>query len=408
MKPAFFIAKRLFTGSRKGLSGGVTRIAVLSVAIGVAVMIASVAIVIGFKQQIRDKVIGFAAHIQIESLDNTSSWEVRPIDPKPELLGSLKEIEGILHTQGVANKAGIIKTDDQIQGIVLKGVGTDYNWSYFEDKIVAGRLVSYTDAERSEDVLVSRILATRLFLEVGDRLRVWFIGSDDAQIRGRNFHIAGIYETGLTEFDERFIFGHIGHVQRLNGWSTDQIGHIELQISDINKLNALTNKVYYALPYNLVAYNARESYPHIFDWLDLQDMNVVVIIVLMLLVAGITMISTLLIIILERTSMIGILKALGSTNKLVRNIFLWHAFAILVRGLVWGNVIGIGFCILQGATGLIKLPSESYYLSEVPIYLNGLHILLINAGTIAIWFIMMLIPTAVISRITPVKAIRYA
>lgn len=408
MKPAFFIAKRLFTGSRKGLSGGVTGIAVLSVAIGVSVMIASVAIMIGFKQQIRDKVIGFSAHIQIESLDNTSSWEVRPIDPEPALLRSLQEIEGVVHTQAVANKAGIIKTDEQIQGIVLKGVGPDYDWSYFEDKIVAGRLVRFTDAERSEEVLVSRILATKLFLALDDRLRVWFIGSDDTRIRGRNFRIAGIYETGLTEFDERFIFGHIGHVQRLNGWESDQIGHIELQIEDISQLNTLTNKVYFTLPYNLVAYNARESYPHIFDWLDLQDMNVVVIIVLMILVAGITMISTLLIIILERTSMIGILKALGSTNKLVRKIFLWHALAILVRGLVWGNLVGIGFCLLQQTTGILKLPSESYYLSEVPIYLDGLHVMFINAGTIAIWFIMMLIPTAVISRITPVKAIRYA
>lgn len=408
MKPGLFIAKRLFSSSRKGLSGGVTHIAVLSIAIGVAVMIASVAIVIGFKQQIRDKVIGFAAHIQIESLDNNSSWEVRPIHDTPAFLENLKHLSEIEHIQRVANKAGMIKTDDQIQGIILKGVGQDYNWSYMEDKIFAGHLPQYTDAERSEEVMISRILAEKLLLGVDDRLRVWFIGREDARIRGRNFRIAAIYETGLTEFDERFVFGHIGHVQRLNSWQNDQIGHFEVQISNMRKLSEITHEIYYALPYNLVAYNARESYPHIFDWLDLQDMNVIVIIILMILVAGITMISTLLIIILERTSMIGILKALGSTNKLVRHIFLWHALAILVRGLIWGNAMGIGFCLLQLYTGIIKLPADSYYLSEVPIYLNGLHILLINAGTIAVWFLMMLIPTAVISRITPAKAIRYA
>ncbi len=408
MKPHLFIAKRLYASGKQGISGSVVRIAVISVATGLAIMIASVAIVIGFKQEIRDKVIGFAAHIQVENLDNRASWEVNPIDQNPEFTAQLLQIDGVIHVQGVAHKAGIVKTDENIQGVVLKGVGVDYNWEYLEDKIVNGRNVQFTESERSDEVLVSQILASKLLLKAGDDLRVWFVGSDDAQVRGRRFQIAGIYETGLTEFDEMYVFGHIGHVQRLNGWSSEQVGHFELQIDDIARLEEIGNKVYHSIPIHLIAYTARESYPHIFDWLDLQDMNVVVIIILMVLVAGITMISTLLIIILERTSMIGILKALGSDNKLVRHVFLFHALSILLRGMVWGNLIGIGFCLLQQQFGLLKLPSESYYLSEVPIYLNLIHVLLINAATVFVWVIMMLIPTAVISRISPVRAIRFA
>lgn len=408
MKPHLFIAKRLYASGKQGISGSVVRIAVISVATGLAIMIASVAIVIGFKQEIRDKVIGFAAHIQVENLDNRASWEVNPIDQNPEFTAQLLQIDGVIHVQGVAHKAGIVKTDENIQGVVLKGVGVDYNWEYLEDKIVSGRNVQFTESERSDEVLVSQILASKLLLKAGDDLRVWFVGSDDAQVRGRRFQIAGIYETGLTEFDEMYVFGHIGHVQRLNGWSSEQVGHFELQIDDIARLEEIGNKVYHSIPIHLIAYTARESYPHIFDWLDLQDMNVVVIIILMVLVAGITMISTLLIIILERTSMIGILKALGSDNKLVRQVFLFHALSILLRGMVWGNLIGIGFCLLQQQFGLLKLPSESYYLSEVPIYLNLIHVLLINAATVFVWVIMMLIPTAVISRISPVRAIRFA
>jgi lipoprotein-releasing system permease protein len=408
MNLRLFIANRLLATSRSGVSGGIVRIAVISVVIGLAVMIVSVAIVIGFKQQIREKVIGFAAHIQIEALDNTASWEVNPIDRNQDFVPQVLQMDGVQHIQGVANKAGIIKTDEQIQGIVLKGVGADYNWTYLQNKIIAGRMVSFHDTARSNDILISNALASKLVLKAGDDLRVWFISSDDAQVRGRRFTIAGIYETGLTEFDEMFIFGDIGHVQRLNGWSADEVGHFEVQIADINRLDEIGNRIYFSIPINLRAYTARESYPHIFDWLDLQDMNVIVIILLMVLVAGITMVSTLLIIILERTPMIGMLKAMGSNNRLIREIFLMHALSILVRGLIWGNILGIGFCLVQDYTGLLKLPSESYYLSEVPVYLNFVNVLLINLGTILLWFMMMLIPTAIISRITPAKAIRFA
>ncbi len=408
MNLRLFIANRIYSSTRYGLSGGIVRIAVISVAIGIAVMISSVAMVIGFKQQIREKVIGFATHIQIESLENTASWEVKPIERNQQFVVELMQMDGVSHIQGVANKAGIIKTDDQIQGIVLKGVGADYNWSYLDDKIKQGSPVRFQDGERSNEVLISSALAGKLLLKVGDDLRVWFISSEDVQARGRRFTIAGIYETGLTEFDEMYVFGDIGHVQRLNGWKPNEVGHFEVQIDDINKLDQLGDLIYHSIPVNLIAFTASESYPHIFDWLDLQDMNVIVIIILMVLVAGITMISTLLIIILERTSMIGILKALGSSNKLVREIFILHAFAILIRGLIWGNLIGIGFCLVQYYTGFLKLPAESYYLSEVPIYLNIAHVGLINMGTVVLWFLMLIIPTMVISRISPVKAIRFA
>jgi lipoprotein-releasing system permease protein len=408
MKPHLFIANRIFSSSGNGLSMGVVRVAIISVTLGVAIMIASVAIVIGFKQQIREKVIGFAAHIQVENLDNRASWEVNPINRNQDFLTEVLQMDGVTHIQGVANKAGIIKTDEYIQGIVLKGVGPDYNWSYLQDKIVAGQGVVFSDTGRSDEVIISMALANKLKLQVGNDLRVWFVGSDNAQVRGRKFLIKGIYETGLTEFDEMYIFGDIGHVQRLNVWQPSDVGHFEVQIANIDQLSLIGQKIYHSIPINLVAYTARENYPHIFDWLDLQDMNVVVIILLMVLVAGITMISTLLIIILERTQMIGILKAMGSDNKLIRQIFLLHAASILLRGLIWGNLIGIGFCLLQQYTGLLKLPAESYYLSEVPIYLNAIHVLLINLVTAAAWLVMLLIPTAVISRITPLKAIRFS
>ncbi|MBU1010908.1 MAG: ABC transporter permease [Bacteroidetes bacterium] len=407
MRIEAFIARRFFSYSKSSISGIVIRIAVLSVAIGVAVMIAAVSIVIGFKTQIRDKVIGFASHIQIEALDNNASYEVTPVQLDQKLFDLLYGTKGIVHVQGVANKAGIIKTDEQIQGIVLKGVGPDYDWKYMSAKLISGSAINLNDTARSDEVIVSKILADKLMLKTGDDLRVWFVSNDQHQPRGRRFTISGIYETGLTEFDELHIFGDIRQVQRLNQWDSDMVGTVELKLDNLENLVAFGEMIDYQIPADLVAYTARQTYPHIFDWLDLQDMNVVVIIVLMVLVAGITMISTLLIIILERTSMIGVLKAMGAANAMIRRIFLVHSLDILVRGLLIGNAIGIGFCLLQYYGGFLKLPSESYYLSAVPIDLSAINVLLINLGTIFIWFVMLLIPTVVISRIVPSKAIRF-
>jgi lipoprotein-releasing system permease protein len=408
MNLAAYIARRFFLHSKTGVSGVVLNISILSVAIGLAVMIAAISIVIGFKYQIRDKVIGFVSHIQVESLDNNSSYEVNPITFDSSLISRLNTVTGVKHIQGTASKAGIIKTDDHIQGIVLKGVGTDFDWNYMQARILDGRKLLLIDTSRSDEVLVSSNLSKKLFLKTGDDLRVWFIGSDKNQPRGRKFIVVGIYETGLTEFDQMHIFGDIQQVQRLNQWSDNQVGAIEVNLYDLHDLNQAADDIDRKLPIDLAAYTVRQNYPHIFDWLDLQDMNVIVIILLMVMVAGMTMISTLLIIILERTSLIGILKAMGANNLLIRKIFLIHSMDILTRGLIFGNIIGIGFCLLQAQFGFIKLPAESYYLSEVPIYLTFSNVLFINVGTILVWLLMMLIPTIVISRIVPSRAIRFS
>lgn len=408
MRPESFIASRIFSASKENLSASIVRVAILSVAMGLAVMVISVAIVVGFKEQIRDKVIGFVAHIQIEPLNNNASWEITPLNIDQGLMDYLVNTKGIRHVQPVANKAGIIKTEDHIQGVVLKGVGPDYNWSYLEKNVIAGKVPLISDSLRSDEVLISKNIADKLYLKTGDMLRMWFVSAENQQTRGRRFKVTGIYETGLAEFDEVFLFGDIQHVQRLNNWLPNQVGAIEVAVQDIDAMKLIADDLYFKLPAELVASTANENYPHIFDWLQLQDMNVIIIIILMILVSGITMISTLLIIILERTPMIGILKAMGAGNRFIQNIFLINSLSILLKGMLWGNLISISFCLLQLQFGFLKLPADSYYLTEVPIHFNLFHILLINLGSILIWFITLSVPTSIISRIQPSKAIRFS
>jgi lipoprotein-releasing system permease protein len=408
MRPETFIASRLFSASKDNISSTVVRIAILSITLGLSVMIISVAVVVGFKEQIRDKVIGFVTHIQIESLSNNLSWDVSPFSVEKSLIDKLHAIDGIKHVQAVASKAGIIKTEEHIQGVVLKGVGVDYDWSYLSKNIIVGSKPFITDSARTEDVLISKKLANKLNLVVGDPLRMWFVSGESQQTRGRKFLITGIYETGLAEFDDMYIFGDIQHVQRLNNWEADQFDALEVAIYDVNEMNPISEEIYFTLPVNLTASTAKESYPHIFDWLDLQDMNVVIIIFLMVLVSGITMISTLLIIILERTSMIGILKAMGAGNKLIQRIFFINSLALFAKGVFWGNLISLSFCLLQIQFGFLKLPAESYYLSEVPIHLDFFHVFFVNLGAMIIWFLTLFIPTKVISKIQPSRAIRYS
>jgi lipoprotein-releasing system permease protein len=408
MRPETFIASRLFSSGKDNISATVVRIAVLSIALGLAVMVISVAVVVGFKEQIRDKVIGFVAHIQIESLSNNLSWEVTPFTLDDSFIDKLMEINGIKHVQAVASKAGIIKTEDQIQGIVLKGIGVDYDWTYLSVYILEGKKPMISDTGRSEEVLISKKIAEKLDIKIGDPLRMWFVSGENQQTRGRRFLVTGIYETGLVEFDDMYIFGDIQHVQRLNNWQADQFDAVEISIFDVNNMKEIAEEIYFTIPVDLTASTANESYPHIFDWLDLQDMNVIILIILMILVSGITMISTLLIIILERTSMVGILKAMGADNRFIQRVFLINTLALFAKGMFWGNLISIGFCLLQLQYGFLKLPAESYYLSEVPIHFSWVHVLVINAGALAVWFLTLTIPTSVISKIQPSRAIRYS
>ncbi len=371
-------------------------------------MIVSVAIVTGFQSQIRDKVIGFGSHIQINNYDYNVSYEASPVDKNQDFYPYLDTVKGIRHIQVYANKAGIIKTDEQIQGVVLKGIGSDYDWSFFKNKIIEGKPVIINDTEKTNNVLISKKIADKLKLKLNDDLRMYFVSASGSQPRGRKFIITGIYETGLEDFDKLFIIGDIAHIQKLNRWDENQVAGFEVLIKNFNELDKMNELIYHTIGYDLNTQTIKHVYPQIFDWLDLQDMNVIIILVLMVLVAGITMISTLLILILERTNMIGILKALGSQNRSVRKIFLYNAVYIIGKGLLWGNIAGIGICLLQLKFGIIGLPQESYYVSVVPINLNFLHILFLNTGSLIICFLMLIIPSYIITKITPVKAIRYS
>ncbi len=405
MNAATFISKRIFSLSKDNLSSTVMRIAVTSVALGIAIMLISIAVVVGFKNQIKDKVIGFVAPIHIQALNQNESIEETPF-LYDSVLNARLDKPFITEMHKTADKAGIIKTDEEIQAVVLKGVDYDYNWSYIGTHIVQGTIPQYVENERSNDVVISNIIAHKMKLHVGDPVRIWFV-DPEMKARGRKFNVVGIYETGLQECDERYLYCDLNQIRRLNGWDNGEIGHLEIWIDNQELIDDYNNQIYYSIPTNLVSYTAMESYPNIFDWLELQDMNVVIIIALMLLVAGITIISMLLIIILERTSTIGLLKAMGASNGLIRSIFLKRSCRILLIGMIIGNIIGIGLCLVQQHFNIISLSPESYYLSAVPIELNIWYILALNVGTLILWILMLLLPTMLINNVRPSKSIRF-
>ena len=413
MNVELFIARRIHS-SKEGdreVTPPAVRIAMLGIALGLAVMILSVSIVIGFKKEVRNKVIGFGSHIQITNFDNNSSYESQPIAVSDTLLGELRQFPGIRHVERFATKLGILKTDEDFQGIVLKGVDEDYDWSFFRDNLKEGKLFAIQPDKRSTEVLISKYLADRLRLRVGDSFLTYFV---QEEVRARKFTIAGIYETGFEDYDKMFVIADIKQIRRLNGWDADQVSGLELQVSDYDKLDRVAEEVYFALAErqdrNGNTYYARsikELNPMIFDWLDVLDINVVVILVLMLAVAGFTMISGLLIIILERTNMIGILKALGESDRSIRKIFLYVSFFLIGKGMLWGNVIGISLCLLQRIFRVVRMDPSIYYLDAVPIDLNWLSLILLNIGTLAISMLMMLAPSYLITKIDPAKSIRF-
>ena len=405
MNAASFISKRIFSLSKDNLSSTVMRIAVTSVALGIAIMLISIAVVVGFKNQIKDKVVGFVAPIHIQALNQNESIEETPFIYDSVLNARLNK-PFITEMHKTANKAGIIKTDDEILAVVLKGVDADYNWSYINSYLVDGITPQYFDNERSNDVVISKIISQKMNLNVGDPVRIWFVDKD-MKARGRKFNVVGVYETGLQECDDRFLYCDLNQIRKLNGWDNGEIGHLEIWVDNQELIEEYNEKIYYSIPTNLVSYSAMDTYPHIFDWLELQDMNVIIIIALMLLVAGITIISMLLIIILERTSTIGLLKAMGASNGLIRSIFLKRSCRILLIGMVIGNVIGLGLCLIQSHYNIISLSPESYYLSAVPIELNPWHILMLNVGTFVLWVLMLLLPTMLINNVRPSKSIRF-
>ena len=404
--PVFF-ANRLSGKDKENLYGPVIRISIVTIGLGLAVMIIAVAVLVGFQTEIRNKVIGFSAHIRIDNFDANASYEASPVTMDQPFYPELEETEGIKHIQVFALKAGIIKTEDQMHGVILKGIGKDFDWDFFKSNLIAGSSFEVADSGASNRLLISNMISKKLKLKIGDEVRMYFISGSDAQPRGRKSIISGIYETGLEEFDEVYVIGDIRNIQGLNNWDAELVSGFEVFIDDFKDLEQTGEKVYKMIGYDLNAEIVTDSYPQIFDWLRLMDLNVVVILVLMILVAGITIISTLLIMILERTNMIGILKALGIKNNDLRKLFLYLTAGIIGKGLLWGNIAGVGIVLFQNFTHIIPLEKESYYISYVPVSINFAHILLINAGTFTICLLIVLIPGYIIGKITPVRAIQY-
>lgn len=405
-----FIAKRLITSkSRKSsISAPIIKIAISAIAIGMVMMIVSVATGIGLQQKIREKIAVFNGHIVISNFDdNQSEVSLAPISLHQDFYPKFKSIEGIDHVQAVATKAGIIRTPTAFEGIIYKGVGKDYRWNNFDEYLVAGKLPEIK-GNINEQVLMSQFLANRLNLKVGDRFNTYFLKEDtNKKPNLRVFELTGIYNTGFQEFDASYIIGDIRHVQMMNRWKPDQVGAFEVFISNFDEITQKGEEVYAQTDSTLNTQTIVEKYAYIFEWMQLFDFNIIVIIGVMIIVATINMIVALLVLILERTQMIGILKAVGANNWHVRKIFLYNAFYLILRGLFWGNFIGIGLILIQQYFGIVTLPPENYYVNTAPVYLNWMYILLLNLGTILICLLVLLIPSYIITKISPVKAIRF-
>jgi lipoprotein-releasing system permease protein len=409
----YFIAKRVFSQNekRKGISNRIVSIAVASISLGLTVMIISVAVLLGFKNEIRNKVVGFGSHLQVVNFDSNLSFETNPVTIDSQIIGQLLNIPHVNHLQQFATKPGIVKTEEAIHGIVLKGVGPKYDLSFLKNNIVKGTLPEFKEGKNNTDVLVSEEIGNLLKLNVGDKLYCYFYNEGDNTPRARRFFISGFYNTSMSEFDNLYIIGDISQVQSLYGWHQSEISGYEINIDDFEALE----QVYYQareITMNMATensmlrvYTIKQKYSMVFDWLSVLDLNVWVLLILMITVAGINMVSGLLIIIIERSRMIGILKALGYPNVKVRKIFLYLTGLLSLRGLLWGNIVGIGLCFIQYATGILKLDPASYYIDTVPIFFNFPYIFLLNAGTIVAILLIVLLPSMFISKISPVDAI---
>ena len=410
MNIEYFIAKRLITARdfKSSISAPIIKIAISAIAIGIIMMIVSVATGIGLQKKIRDKVSAFNGQIIISNYDNNNS-EVTlvPISKKQDFYPNFKSVPEVSHIQAIGSKAGIIRTENAFEGIVFKGVGADYDWKNIQEYLVGGKLPDYSKS-LNEDVLISRFLADRLNLKVGDYFNTFFMKEEKGKLpNSRRFKIAGIFNSGFQDFDSTYILGDIRHIQRINKWNSDQVGAFEVFIKDFNDIKVVGDKVYEKTASSLDTKTIKEKYSYIFDWLQLFDFNIIVILVVMILVATINMVVALLVLILERTQMIGILKALGANNWTVRKIFLYNAFYLIVRGLFWGNLIGISLLVIQQQFGVVKLNPENYYVNQAPVYLNLGYIALLNLLTVTVCFIVLLIPSYIITKISPVKAIRF-
>ena len=413
MNTEFYIAKHLLKGgSQKKSTGLMVSISTFGIALSITVMIVAVAITTGFQEEIGSKATGFAADIQITNLDgNHSLYNMSPISANQPFLDALRAIPEVRHIQQFCIKPGIMQSANEVQGIVLKGIGEDFKWDFFERNLVEGSIFHISDTVISNDIILSKHIARLLQLELGDPVIVYFV---QERPRFRRLTLTGIYNTGLVELDKIYALIDMRHIQRIYDWEPDQISGFEIFVHDFNKIEQTTWEVFDIAGFRVAAdgsslnvQNIRQLYSHIFDWLSLQDMTVYAILLLMVLVAGFNMISGLLVIILERTSTIGILKAMGANSRFIRKVFLYKSAFFVGKGLLWGNVIALLLCWIQWQFGIITLDQESYFLDKVPISLHLTQLVVINIGAAISILLMLILPSAIISKISPETTIKY-
>ena len=409
-----FIARRLYSdqGDKRKVSRPAIHIAVAGVAIGLAVMIISVCVVLGFKHTIRDKVIGFGSHIQVADFMTLQQMNQYPVVMNDSMIQVIKKAPGVKHVQRFAMKEGILKTDEDFLGVGFKGVGPEWDSTFIHENMVEGSIPKFDDQTSHNKILISKLMADKLRLKAGQRIFAYFI--DHNGVRTRRFTISGIYQTNLKKYDEVMVYADLYTVVKLNGWEEDQASGAELTVNDFNQLQTTEDYIIKNINRTVDQYGEtyssatiKELNPQIFQWLNLMDLNVWVILGLMLAVAGVTMISGLLIIILERTSMIGVMKALGARNKTIRHTFLWFAAFIIGKGLLYGNILAFAILLIQKYTGLVKLDAQTYYVSTVPVEFNWIYIIALNVATLLISVFILVAPSYLISHIHPAKSMRY-
>lgn len=407
-----YLAKRIFDGRKRNgkLSRPVSAIATFTVALSIAAMIIAIVVVGGFKQQITDKLTGFGAHFTISNFDSNNSYESAPVEKTAEVFGKLAANSGIRNIQFYATKPGLIKTKDNIQGVVIKGVDSRYDWTFVRSSLIEGNIPNYSDSISSNEVIISSTIAHLLHLKIGDKVKTFFIQEN---ARMRQFEICGIYNTGIREIDETFMLADLRHIQKLNGWTSDQISGAEVLLNTFtdypvyySQLNLLFANLFNADGSKMQVTGIQDTYPQIFDWLSLINTNTLIIIILMLVVSMVNLVSALLIMVLEQASFVGTIRAFGYPVYRVRRVYLLQALFLVFRGLSWGNIIAIGFALIQKYTRFISLDETSYYLSSVPITINLWHLIALNALTIGVITLAMVMPTMFISKISPSRVLR--
>ena len=404
-----FVAKRLHTESnlQHSISKPILKMAVAAVSLSITVMILAIATGKGLQEKISAKVTGFTSDIQVTVLDLNQSLELSPISPDSMVIMSLYEIEGVEHVQTQITKNALIKTNTEFEGIVVKGVDNNFDWSFIKTHLTQGQLPKYNSYEKSNEILISKKLSQTLGLKIKDQALFYFQGKQNNQPLIRKFTIKGIYETGIEIFDDLYIFADLKHLQKINRWSENQFSSIEIKVNKDYNIDSIQSLVEIVTPFDTKVSSSKSLYPQIFDWIKLFDLNIAIILIIMIVVASINMISSLLIIILERTKMIGLLKAMGATSISIKKIFLYHAFYLLQKGLIIGNGIGLFLIALQHFLTPIELDPAHYYVKKLPVALSIENWLGINLMCFFICMVLLIIPALIIQKVEPVKAIRY-